>query len=101
MMADQTNRVAFKTNHRHTTEQKTKAVKMMADQTNRVAFKTFHRHTTEQKTKVVKMMADQTNRVAFETFQTYNRTENKSRQDDGRSNKQGRIKKCIIGLIGP
>jgi hypothetical protein len=88
MMADQTNRVAFKTNHRHTTEQKTKAVKMMADQTNRVAFKTNHRHTTEQKTKAVKMMADQTNRVAFET---YHRTENKSCQDDGRSNKQGGI----------
>jgi hypothetical protein len=29
--------VAFKTNHRHTTEQKTKVVEMMADQTNRVA----------------------------------------------------------------
>jgi acetylglutamate kinase len=81
--------VAFKTNHRHTTEQKTKAVKMMADQTNRVAFKTNHRHTTEQKTEVVEMMADQTNRVAFET---YHRTENKSRQDDGRSNKQGGIR---------
>jgi acetylglutamate kinase len=40
---------------------------MMADQTNRVAFKTNHRHTTEQKTKVVEMMAAQTNRVAFET----------------------------------
>jgi hypothetical protein len=64
---------------------------MMADQTNRVAFKTNHRHTTEQKTKAVKMMADQTNRVAFKTNQTYNRTENKSCQDDGRSNKQSGI----------
>jgi acetylglutamate kinase len=62
---------------------------MMADQTNRVAFKTNHRHTTEQKTEVVEMMADQTNRVAFET---YHRTENKSCQDDGRSNKQSGIR---------
>jgi hypothetical protein len=38
------------------------------------------------------MMADQTNRVAFKTNQTYNRTENKSCQDDGRSNKQGGIR---------
>ena len=37
------------------------------------------------------MMADQTNRMAFKTNQTYNRTENKSCQDDGRSNKQGGI----------
>ena len=37
------------------------------------------------------MMADQTNRVAFKTNQTYNRTENKSCHNDGRSNKQGGI----------
>jgi hypothetical protein len=49
---------ASKTNHRHTIEQKTKAVIMMADQTNRVASKTNHRHTIEQKTKAVIMMAD-------------------------------------------
>jgi hypothetical protein len=53
MMADLTNRVAFKTYHIHTIEQKTKAVIMMADQTNRVAFKTNHIHTIEQKTKAV------------------------------------------------
>ena len=37
------------------------------------------------------MMADQTNRVALKTNQTYNRTENKSCHNDGRSNKQGGI----------
>ena len=37
-------------------------------------------------------MADQTNRMPFKTNQTYNRTENKSCQDDGRSNKQGGIR---------
>ena len=89
-MADLTNRVAFKTSH-NTIEQKTKAVIMMADLTNRVAFKTYHIHTIEQKTKAVIMMADQTNRVAFKTNQTYNRTENKSCHNDGRSNKQGGI----------
>ena len=36
-------------------------------------------------------MADQTNMVAFKTNQTYNRTENKSCHNDGRSNKQGGI----------
>ena len=37
------------------------------------------------------MMADLTNRVAFKTNQTYNRTENKSCHNAGRSNKQGGI----------
>ena len=38
------------------------------------------------------MMADQTNGGIQNKPQTYNRTENKSCQDDGRSNKQGGIR---------
>ena len=56
----------------------------MADQTN-IQNKPQTYNRTENKS------CQDDGRVAFETFQTYNRTENKSRQDDGRSNKQGGI----------
>jgi hypothetical protein len=61
---------------------------MMADQTNRVAFETYHR--TEKKSRQDDGRSNKQGGIR-NIPQTYNRTENKSRQDDGRSNKQSGI----------